>query len=562
MNKKEPQFVEQLTGLFVLSLEGTISPEQFGVLTNLLKTNKAARDYYYDFIVSYVGISHLGILSEREEAGDSWPNSQLWNELLTFERSAPALDIPPCPPQADEAEKPRSAPHASRVNKVSLVSLLVSAAALIFVIAYGFLTSLGRGVEVATLSDSIDAKWANRAGPVEKGTRLATGDEQWLLREGYAELLFDNQAKVVLEGPAEFQILASDRIGLRYGKVYVRAPGEAAGFSVYTLDAKIIDLGTEFGVQSDIGGNTQVHVLKGKTMLLASRSGRVNLEISQGHAKKVAGKTGEISDIECLSDYFVRAINSESKWIWRGQNLCLADIVGGGNGLGTGLRGSCINTVTGQWKADSYLPANSTTIRPGTHMVSDHQYHPVRGNPFIDGVFIPDGEFGPVQITSHGHLFRDFPDTSGLGWGGIIYPDQTLLTRPIRLNRIQYGIPGKGALFMHGNAGITFDLEKIRTAYSGMIREFRAVYGIADEYLDGGGCPAYADFWVLVDGQVRFVRKGVQVRQGGTISVPLSNQDRFLTLVTTDGGKGSPEYDNRTSFNDWSVFGEPCLVFE
>jgi hypothetical protein len=88
------------------------------------------------------------------------------------------------------------------------------------------------------------------------------------------------------------------------------------------------------------------------------------------------------------------------------------------------------------------------------------------------------------------------------------------------------------------------------------------VYGIADDYWDGVGCPAYADFWVLVDGQVRFSRKGVQVHQGGTISVVLSDQDRFLTLVTTDGGKGSPEYDNRTSFNDWSVFGEPCLIFD
>lgn len=562
MNRREPQFVEQLTGLFILSLEGTISPEQFEVLTNLLKTNKAAREYYYNFIMSYVGMSHLGILSERISAEDSWPDPQLWDELLTFERSAPALEIPSCPPPVQEVDKPRSVPQSSRVNKVSLVSLLVSAAALILVLAYGFWASLGRGVEVATLSDSLNAKWVDRAAPMEKGKRLTTGDEQWLLREGYAELLFDNQAKVVLEGPAEFQILASDRIGLRYGKVYIRAPSEAAGFSVYTPDVKIIDLGTEFGVQADIGGNTQVHVLKGKTMLLAGRSGRVNLEITQGQAKKIVGKTGEISDIECLSDYFVRAINSGSKWVWKGQNLCLADIVGGGSGFGTGLRGSCINTATGQWKADSYLLANSTEIRPGTHMVSDHRYYPLRDNPFIDGVFIPDSEFGPVQITSRGHLFRDFPDTSGLGWGGIVYPDRTLLTRPIRLNRVQYGIPGKGALFMHGNAGITFDLEKIRAAYPGMIREFRAAYGIADEYLDGGGCPAYADFWVLVDGQVRFVRKGVQVRQGGTISVSLSNQDRFLTLVTTDGGKGSPEYDNRTSFNDWSVFGEPCLVFE
>lgn len=563
MTKKEPQFVEQLTHLFVLSMEGTIRPEQFERLMNLLKTNAAAREYYYDFVASVVGMSHLGILSERNEAEETWPSRQLWNELLRCEQSAPALELPPCPPKTEETKKPKRVRSSSTVNKLSLVSLLISSAALFFVIAYGFLASIGRGVEVATLSDCLDAQWANAAGPVERGMRMVTGDEQWLLREGYAELVFDNQARVVLEGPAEFQILASDRIGLTYGKVYVQAPGEAAGFSVYTPDAKIIDLGTEFGVEADIRGATQVHVLKGKTMLIAGKSERVNLEIPQGTAKQVAAGTGQVLDIDCQSGYFVRAIHSESRWIWRGQNFCLADLVGGGNGLGTGIRGSCIDTTTGQWKKDSYLPADSTTIRPGTHMVSDHRFHPVRTNPFVDGVFIPDGEYGPVQITSQGHLFGDFPDTSGLGWGGIVYPDQTLLTRPVRLNSVSYGLPGKGALFMHGNAGITFDLEAIRAACPGMtIRRFQAVYGIADEYLDGGGCPAYSDFWVLVDGRVRFVRKGVKIHQGGTISVPLSNQDRFLTLVTTDGGKGSPEYDNRTSFNDWSLFGEPSLVFE
>jgi ferric-dicitrate binding protein FerR (iron transport regulator) len=563
MNKRQPHFAEHLSELFLLSMEGTIREDQFQILMNLLKTNRAAREYYYDFIASYVGLSQLGVLSERQEGEENWPNQQLWNELLRCEQSAPALELSPRLPAPEEAEKTKVVRPSSPVNKLTMVSLLLSSAALFFVIAYGFLISIGRGVEVASLTDSLDAKWADASGPMENGMRMATGDQRWLLREGYAELTFDNQAKVVLEGPAEFQILASDRIGLTYGKVYVRVPGEAAGFSVYTPDAKIIDLGTEFGVEADISRTTQVHVLKGKTMLIAGGSSRVNLEIEQGQAKKVLGTTGQIGDIECLSEYFVRAIRSDSKFVWRGQNLCLADLVGGGNGLGTGLRGSCIDTTIGRWTADSYLPAESTQVLPGTHMVSDHQYHPVPDNPFVDGVFIPDGEQGPVQVTSQGHQFREFPDTSGLGWGGIIYPDKTLLARPIRLNGVRYGLPGKGALFMHGNAGITFDLERIRAACPGMmLREFRAVYGIADEYLDGGGCPPYSDFWVLVDGQVRFVRKGVKIHQGGTISVPLSDRDRYLTLVTTDGGKGSPEFDNRTSFNDWSLFGEPSLVFE
>jgi hypothetical protein len=564
MNKKEPQFIDRLTHLFVLSMEGTIDQDQFKIMTNIIRTNPVAREYYYDFIMSYIGLDRMGILSEQNnEDQENLPSQQMWNELLKFEETAPVLEIPAVSMKSQESGKSSGVQERRPpVSKLSVYFLLLSSAALIFVIVYAFLFSMGRGVEVATLTDSMNAKWADIAFPMEKGVRIATGNDRWLLREGYAELRFDNQASVTLEGPVEFQILAEDRIGLNYGKVYVRVSKEAAGFSVYTQNAKIIDLGTEFGVQVEIGGNTQLHVFKGKTMVMAGKSNRVNLEINQGDAKKISGKNGEISDIRYQSDYFVRNINSELKSIWRGQELDLADMVGGGNGLGIGKQGSCIDTSTGEWKSQSYLPAAADIKESAAKLITNNCFNIVKGNPFIDGVFIPDNRQGPVILSSQGHSFSEFPDTSGLGWGGIVYIEETLLKRPIKLNGVRYGVPGKSALFMHGNAGITFDLKKIREVFPGSLKEFRAVYGIADDYWMGVGCPAYADFWVLVDGQVRFSRKGVQVHQGGSITVALSDSDRFLTLVTTDGGKGSPEYDNRTSFNDWSVFAEPCLIVE
>ena len=550
-----------LSQLIEGQLSGELNESQFRLLQQMMLNDPESLVYYIEYTTLWALLDEAGGFQDIGFATEF--DSAMMDAFAEEERTAPPIEIPAVSKKSQEDEKPTEIKKVHpKVSKFSIVSLAMSSAALLFVIVYAHFVSMRRGIETATLTDSMNAKWADIASPVEKGTRLVTGEKRWLLREGYAELLFDNQARVVLEGPAEFQILAEDRVGLSYGKVYARVPQTAGGFSVYTPNAKIIDLGTEFGVQVEIGGNTQLHVLKGKTMLMAGKTDRVNMEVSQRNARKISGENGKISNIRCQSDHFVRVINSESRCVWRGQNLDLADIVGGGNGLGTGKRGSCIDTTTGEWKPESYLPSSSEDFKPGTHMKSNYCFHAVKDNPFIDGVFIPDNGQGPVVISTQGHSFEGFPDTSELGWGGIVYVEESILKHPIKLNNVQYGVPERSALFMHGNAGITFDLEQIRQAFPGSLREFRAVYGIADDYWDGVGCPAYADFWVLVDGQVRFSRKGVQVHQGGTISVVLSDQDRFLTLVTTDGGKGSPEYDNRTSFNDWSVFGEPCLIFD
>jgi hypothetical protein len=46
-----------------------------------------------------------------------------------------------------------------------------------------------------------------------------------------------------------------------------------------------------------------------------------------------------------------------------------------------------------------------------------------------------------------------------------------------------------------------------------------------------------ADVWVLVDGQVRFSRMKFRRSDGpAEIDIPLKPTDRFLTLISTDGG--------------------------
>ena len=88
------------------------------------------------------------------------------------------------------------------------------------------------------------------------------------------------------------------------------------------------------------------------------------------------------------------------------RNLDLADIVGHGNGLGTGTFNAGINPGTGALVAASVGNAGTIT-GPG--------FHPV-GLEFVDGVFIP-GAPGNMQIASTGLVMQhNYPTRDGNSW--------------------------------------------------------------------------------------------------------------------------------------------------
>lgn len=126
----------------------------------------------------------------------------------------------------------------------------------------------------------------------------------------------------------------------------------------------------------------------------------------------------------------------------------------------------------------------------------------------------------------------------------------------------EYGDQSHSCLLMHANMGITLDLNAVRVMCPDIkITHFISKFGIADleENVD-----CNADFWVLIDGQVRESRRNV-TQKGvlSNMSVELGSSDRFLTLVTTDGG--DEDYSGvyqRPYTSDWCVFIEPTLVLE
>ncbi len=115
---------------------------------------------------------------------------------------------------------------------------------------------------VAVMRATPDVKW--NAG----STALAVGDSLqpgWLhLQSGVVQLEFALGARVVLEGPAEFQLVSSGEAFLKSGKLRAFVPEPAQGFRINSPDCLVVDYGTEFGFSVGGTGASEVHVFKGK----------------------------------------------------------------------------------------------------------------------------------------------------------------------------------------------------------------------------------------------------------------------------------------------------------
>ncbi len=225
----------------------------------------------------------------------------------------------------------------------------------------------------------------------------------------------------------------------------------------------------------------------------------------------------------------------------------LADIVGGGNGDGTGRYGACISPETGETKGKSI--AMTQPIRQG-----NHAYHPVETLPFVDGAFIPDGSRKPVIVSSENHIFVNCPPTDNSYWIEITNDLAVVgqIVHTLNLGGLEYCTPERAGINMHANLGITFDLAAIRRAHSGYeITQLLTDAGVSQSVTSDR---ARASLWILVDGQVRFQVQGMVRGDHRSVEVDLAPNDRFLTLVSTDGGNGLG--------GSFAVFGEPVLWLE
>lgn len=119
----------------------------------------------------------------------------------------------------------------------------------------------GPGRAVALLNRTVNARW-NPSDPVP---RLGAPLEPRLLRleSGLAQVVFQNGARVVLEGPAELRLVSEAEAVCTSGRLTAEVPPQARGFRVIAPHLDVTDLGTAFGMNV-AGGRSEVHVFQGR----------------------------------------------------------------------------------------------------------------------------------------------------------------------------------------------------------------------------------------------------------------------------------------------------------
>jgi hypothetical protein len=95
-----------------------------------------------------------------------------------------------------------------------------------------------------------------------EGDVLAAG--RFRLFSGRATLSMLTGVVLNIEGPADFELVASDRVLCHRGRIRARVPAGAEGFLVLGPSSAVVDLGTEFGLNVGTDGKMRGQVFKGK----------------------------------------------------------------------------------------------------------------------------------------------------------------------------------------------------------------------------------------------------------------------------------------------------------
>lgn len=157
--------------------------------------------------------------------------------------------------------------------------------------------------------------------------------------KGHVTLAYTSGVSVHIEGPADLDLVASDRIICRRGNLRAKIVEGAEGFTIETPGAAIIDLGTEFGVNVDDGGLSQIVVYEGKaeaSLLAPDGTPRRTQTITAAQSIELNPRDGTmrslaprellpapdltIAPLKIPKDYPQRVLASGPLHYWRGEN--------------------------------------------------------------------------------------------------------------------------------------------------------------------------------------------------------------------------------------------------
>jgi hypothetical protein len=168
----------------------------------------------------------------------------------------------------EAAEMTRALPVSSVVQSLNAASrrtrapwrkfaLLAAAAVVIAAFLATPLVQARRGVEIELTRVSEDSSSGWKTGDRVRAQRL-----MWA--RGSVEMRLPSGVRVTVDGPADLALLSPMEIRLHAGKITADVGVGGKGFVIETPEARVVDLGTVFGVDATSAAKTDVVVFNGK----------------------------------------------------------------------------------------------------------------------------------------------------------------------------------------------------------------------------------------------------------------------------------------------------------
>ena len=302
MSNNHKEF-HQLRELMLLSLDGNASKDQIAQLEDILRNDSRAREYYRGFLAMYCDMKLVIDSTEEHDSSGDMYSSLL--KLAEQESFAPELIIEK-PEGTSEIEEVKPA-RSNRLHKFYSVIISVAAMLMVGLIAYTHLFPAKPSVPTATVLSLANAVWANKVLGLDEGQRINTYSENYSLNSGLVEILYDYGASIIVEGPAEFNIDSEKVLCLNRGRAYASVSTGCTGFTIETPSSVLVDIGTEFGVNVNYKGDSQLHVFKGE-VILNTLAGLNSKHLYAGQAATVSSENYSIRSIP-INSTFVSGIN-------------------------------------------------------------------------------------------------------------------------------------------------------------------------------------------------------------------------------------------------------------
>lgn len=275
MNETERDALLELANAYV---EHSLTPEETARLERLLSGSEAARRCFVDFTHDHAALH--------------------WEQ------------IPGNPAGMEEFTE-------FRPRRLPTLSQTLAAAAVISLLALALVKPLPEEDAFATMATTASARWESGNLPTMDGARLGAGTLK--LVRGLATIHFDSGAEIILEAPAELELIDEMNCLLALGTAVAEVSEGAEGFTVRTPTANVIDHGTRFAVNvNPQNGATQTQVFDGLVEVELPSTGE-RIELRGGQRNFVAGEglgiVSESPEEDTWAPTPVPRHRSEGNWI-------------------------------------------------------------------------------------------------------------------------------------------------------------------------------------------------------------------------------------------------------